>query len=241
MPAPSRASRAYVNLARVVRTFLLSSTRRDWHGAEHLAQPGGFIAVGNHATNIDPLTFAHYLWDNGVAPRIMAKDSLWKIPVLRSMLTATGQIPVSRGAASAGESLKAAEQALASGECVVVFPEGTLTREPDLWPMQGKTGVARLALATRAPVVPIAQWGAHRLLGRYRKLLKPIPRKTITVVAGPPVDLSDLYDKPVDGTVLRVATDRIMDAVTHQLEQIRGEQAPAERFVWRKGMPEPGR
>lgn len=241
MPAPSRASRTYVNLARVVRAFLLSTTRKDWHGEEHLRQPGGFIAVGNHATNIDPLTFAHYLWDNGFAPRILAKDSLWKIAVLGPMLTATGQIPVSRGTSTAGDSLRAAEQALADGECVVVFPEGTLTREPDLWPMQAKTGIARLALATRAPVVPIAQWGAHRLLGRYKKLLTPIPRKTITVVAGPPVDLSDLYDLPVDAAVLRTATDRIMDAITAQLAEIRGEQPPAERFVWRKGMPEPGK
>jgi 1-acyl-sn-glycerol-3-phosphate acyltransferase len=224
-----------------VRAFLLTATRRDWRGAEHLRRPGGFIAVGNHATNIDPLTFAHFLWDNGEAPRILAKDSLWKIPLLGRMLTATGQIPVSRGTATAGESLDAARRALEDGECVVVFPEGTLTREPDLWPMQGKTGVARLALASRAPVVPIAQWGAHRLMGRYKKLIKPIPPKTITVVAGPPVDLSDLYDVPLDGAVLREVTDRIMDAVTHQLEEIRGESAPAERFVWRKGQPEPGR
>ena len=241
MQAPERASRTYRNLAHVVRAFLLAATRRDWHGAEHLRQPGGFIAVGNHASNIDPLTFAHFLWDNGCAPRILAKDSLWKIAVLGRMLTATGQIPVSRGTASAGESLEAARRALDDGECVVVFPEGTLTREPDLWPMQGKTGVARLALASRAPVVPIAQWGAHRLMGRYKKLIKPIPPKTITVVAGPPVDLSDLYGVPLDGAVLRQATDRIMDAITRQLEEIRGASAPTERFVWRKGQPEPGR
>ncbi|WP_350339739.1 lysophospholipid acyltransferase family protein [Actinotalea lenta] len=223
----------------MIRPTLLSMTRPDWHGAEHLRQPGGFIAAGNHATNIDPLTFAHYLWDNGVAPRILAKDSLWKIPLLGRLLTATGQIPVSRGTSTAAQSLEAARRAIADGECVVVFPEGTLTREPDLWPMQGKTGVARLALASRAPVIPIAQWGAHRLLGRYKKLLKPIPRKTICVVAGPPVDLTDLYDRASEQGVLREATERIMSAITRQLEDIRGQQAPAERFVWRKGMPEP--
>ena len=241
MPSPSRSSRAYRNVARVVRAFLLPTTRRDWRGAEHLVQPGGFIVVGNHASNIDPLTFAHYLWDNGLVPRILAKDSLFSVPLLGPLLRATGQIPVSRGTASAAESLLAAKRALDEGECVVVFPEGTLTREPGLWPMQAKTGVARLALSSRAPVVPVAQWGAHRLLGRYKKLLKPFPPKIVSVVAGPPVDLADLYDRPIDAAVLREATDRIMDAVTHQLEQIRGESAPAERFVWRKGMPEPGR
>ncbi len=212
-------------------------TRSDWHGAEHLHQGRGTIVAANHQTNIDPLTFAYFLWANGVVPRILAKDSLFRVPVLRKVLVATGQIPVSRGTTTAGRSLDAAAAALAQGETVAVFPEGTLTREPDLWPMQAKTGVARLALATRAPVVPVAQWGAHRLMGRYKKLLKPIPRKKVTVVAGPPVDLSDLYDQPLDGPVLREATDRIMAAITHQLEEIRGETAPPEPFVWRRGTP----
>ena len=210
-------------------------TISDWHGAEHLNQGSGVIVAANHMTNIDPLTFAYFLWANGVVPRILAKDSLFGVPVLGWVLRATGQIPVSRGTTTAGRSLDAAAQALTDGEAVAVFPEGTLTREPDLWPMTAKTGVARLALTTKAPVVPVAQWGAQRLLGRYRKVLKPIPRKKVTLVAGPPVDLSDLYDRPLDGPVLREATDRIMDAITHQLEAIRGESAPAERFVWRRG------
>lgn len=224
-----------------MRVFLASSTRHEWSGAEHLRQPGGFIVAGNHATNVDPLTFSHFLWDNGIAPRILAKDSLFRIPVLGRLLRATGQIPVARGTAAAGDSLLAAERALAEGEVVVVFPEGTLTREPDLWPMQGRTGVARLALTTGAPVVPVAQWGAHRLLGRYKKVLKPFPRKLITVVAGPPVDLSDLAERGLDAATLREATERIMTAITTQLEEIRGERAPEARFVWRKGQPEPGR
>ncbi len=236
--APERANRAYRVLARIVRPFLAATTTRDWHGAEHLHQGVGTIVAGNHASNIDPLTFSYYLWVNGVAPRILAKDSLFRVPVLGRVLIATGQIPVSRGTATAGRSLDAAAEALAAGETVAVFPEGTLTRDPDLWPMAAKTGVARLALSTRAPVIPVTQWGAHRLLGRYKKVLKPFPRKKITVVAGPPVDLTDLYGRPMDGPVLREATERIMSAITHQLETIRGEVAPAEPFVWRRGTSE---
>ena len=236
--APERANRAYRTIAALVRPFLAATTRRDWHGAEHLHQGVGTIVAVNHVTNVDPLTSAYFLWVNGVAPRILAKDSLFRVPVLGPVLRATGQIPVSRGTSAAGRSLDAAAEALATGETVVVFPEGTLTRDPDLWPMAAKTGVARLALATRAPVVPVAQWGAHRLLGRYSKVLRPIPRKKVTVVAGPPVDLSDLYSRPLDGPVLREATDRIMAAITHQLEAIRGEVAPVERFVWRRGTGE---
>jgi 1-acyl-sn-glycerol-3-phosphate acyltransferase len=215
--------------------MLMATTKQDWRGAEHLRQDGGFIAAANHMTNVDPLTTAHFLWDNGVAPRIMAKDELFRVPVLGAMLRATQQIPVTRGTVAAGRALDGAVEALEGGQCVAVFPEGTLTRDPDLWPMQGKTGVARLALGTRAPVIPVAHWGAQNLLGRYRKLLRPIPRKTVTVIAGPPVDLEDLYGRPLQTAVLREATERIMAAITCQLEEIRGEKAPAERFVWRGG------
>lgn len=219
----------------MVRPLLLATTKPDWRGAEHLPAEGGFIAAGNHMTNVDPLTFAHFLYDNGFAPKILAKSSLFTVPVLGPILRATGQIPVFRNTAEAGKSLGAAITALQDGECVAVFPEGTLTRDPDLWPMAAKTGVARLALTTRAPVIPIAQWGPQDLLARYGKVLRAIPRKRVTIVAGPPVDLSDLYDRPLDTVVLREATERVMGAITGLLEGIRGEQAPAERYVMRRG------
>ena len=237
MPSPQRSSRAYRNVARIIRPVMVAMSVRDWHGAEHLPTEGGFIAAGNHMTNVDPLTFAHYLWDNGFVPRILAKAPLFTVPVLGRVLRATGQIPVHRNTAAAADSLAAAVQAVADGECVAVFPEGTLTRDPDLWPMVAKTGVARLALATRAPVIPIAQWGAQDLLARYGKLLKPFPRKKVTVVAGPPVDLSDLYDRPHDAATLREATERVMRAITGLLEGIRGEAAPATVYDMRKPPP----
>ncbi|MCC2312977.1 lysophospholipid acyltransferase family protein [Cellulomonas xiejunii] len=234
MPSPSRSNLAYRNVARIVRPFLFATTRPDWHGAEHLPAEGGFIAVANHMTEVDPLTFAHYLWDNGHVPRVLAKSSLFRVPVVGPVLRATGQIPVHRETAAAGDSLRSAVTAVEAGECVAVFPEGTLTRDPDLWPMAGRTGVARLALTTRAPVVPVAQWGMQDLLARYGKVLKPFPRKKVTIVAGPPVDLSDLYDRPQDTATLREATERVMSAITDLLEQIRGEQAPAERYDMRR-------
>ena len=234
MLSPERSNRAYRNVARIVRTFLFATTRPDWHGAEHMPTDRGFIAVANHLTEVDPLTFAHYLWDNGHAPRVLAKASLFRVPVLGPVLRATGQIPVHRDTAAAGDSLRAAVTALEQGECVAVFPEGTLTRDPDLWPMVGRTGVARLALTTRVPVVPVAQWGMQDLLARYGRVLKPFPRKKVTIVAGPPVDLSDLYDRPHDTATLREATERVMRAITELLEEVRGEQAPAVRFDARR-------
>jgi 1-acyl-sn-glycerol-3-phosphate acyltransferase len=234
VPAPRRSNRAYRNVARVIRPLLFSMTRPDWHGGEHLPTDRGFIAAGNHMTNVDPLTFAHYLYDHGVAPKILAKSSLFTVPVLGPVLRATGQIPVYRNTVQAGDSLRAAVDAIAAGECVAVFPEGTLTRDPDLWPMVGKTGIARLALTTQAPVIPIAQWGPQDLLGQYKKVLKPFPRKKVTVVAGPPVDLDDLYGRPLDTATLREATERVMAAITLLLEGVRGGTAPAVRFDVRR-------
>ena len=230
MPHPSRASRAYRNVARVVRPVMRTVSRLDWRGAEHLPATGGYLVVVNHVTNLDPFSFAHFMYDNGVAPRFLAKDSLFRVAVLGPILRATGQIPVARGTAEAGRSLVPAADALAAGEVVAVFPEGTLTRDPDLWPMVGKTGAARLALTTGAPVIPVAQWGAHRILGRYSRVFKPFPRKRVTVVAGPPIDLSDLMPAPgaaPDTASLRAATTRIMGTITAMLEEIRGERAPA--------------
>lgn len=213
---------------------MFAMTRPDWHGAEHLPAEGGFIAAANHMTEIDPITFAHFLYDSGFAPKILAKAPLFKVPVLGPILRATGQIPVYRNTSDAGRSLDAGVKALEDGECVAVFPEGTLTREPDLWPMKGKTGIARLALTTRVPVIPVAQWGPQDLLGRYGRVLKPFPRKKITIVTGPPVVLDDLYGRPLDSATLREATERVMDAITVLLEGIRGEKAPAERYDMRR-------
>lgn len=222
-----------------VKPFLWLTTRRDWSGVEHLPESGGFIAAANHMTNIDPLTTAHYLYDSGVAPKILAKSSLFRVPVVGAALRRTGQIPVFRHSRTAGDSLDAARESLAAGECVAIFPEGTLTRDPDLWPMVARTGVARLALTSRAPVVPIAQWGAQRLLGRYSKLLKPFPRKLVHVRAGEPVELADLYGR-TDTAALTEATSRVMAAITTMVADLRGETPPAEVYDMRKHGPGKG-
>ncbi|WP_125777534.1 lysophospholipid acyltransferase family protein [Antribacter gilvus] len=229
MPIARPDSRAYRAVAWLVRHLMFSLCRYDWRGGEHLQQPGGVIAAGNHVTELDALSFAHFLFDQGVEPRILAKKALFDSPI-GFALRATRMIPVDRGSVGAARSLEAAGEQLQRGDCVAILPEGTLTRDPDLWPMVGKTGLARIALATRLPVVPIAQWGVTEIMPRYGHVLKPFPRKKVWVWAGPPVDLSDLYDRPTDTAVLREATTRVMDAITALLEEIRGEKAPEHRF-----------
>jgi 1-acyl-sn-glycerol-3-phosphate acyltransferase len=234
VPTARPTSRTYRAIAWLVRRLMFAMVRYEWRGAENMPKNGGFIAAANHATELDALTFAHYLFDHGYEPRILAKRSLFTTPVLGSILRATRMIPVERGSAAAARSLEAAAEQLGDGACVAIFPEGTITRDPDLWPMEAKTGLARIALSTRLPVVPIAQWGAHEVLGRYGRVLKPFPRKRVQMFAGPPVDLSDLYDRPLDSTVLREAMNRVMDAITELLAELRGEPAPEARFDLRK-------
>ena len=205
-------------------------TRRDWAGAEYLPPEGvGCVVAANHLSEIDPMVVAHFLNDNDRVPRFMAKASLFQTPVTGSLLRHVGQIPVYRGSKDAVESLRGAFEAVSQGGCVVVYPEATLTRDPDMWPMRGKSGAARIAMETGCPVIPLAHWGAQRILPPYARVARLFPPVTVTVRAGPPVDLSDLSG-PRSASALREATDRIMAAVTGLLEGIRGEPAPAERF-----------
>jgi 1-acyl-sn-glycerol-3-phosphate acyltransferase len=216
-------------------------TKRDWRGWEHLPTAGGFVVSPNHVSHVDPLAFAHFMFDSGHPPFFLGKESVFRVPVVGAIVRGAEQIPVYRNTGRAADAFRAAVAAVEEGKCVGVFPEGTLTRDPHLWPMVGKTGAARIALTTRCPLVPVAQWGPQEILAPYTKRLRLFPRKTMRVMAGPPVDLSDLYDRPLDAAVLLEATDRLMAAITRLLEELRGEQAPAERFDSRKhGLPPTG-
>jgi 1-acyl-sn-glycerol-3-phosphate acyltransferase len=113
---------------------------------------------------------------------------------------------------------------------VVIYPEGTLTRDPDLWPMAGKSGAARIALDTGCPVIPVGQWGAHNLLYPYAKKPHLFPRTRITMKVGDPVPLEDLRDKPRTTENVNEATRRIMAALTDLVADLRHEAPPAERF-----------
>ncbi|MHB1063788.1 MAG: lysophospholipid acyltransferase family protein [Georgenia sp.] len=238
---PRQEPRTYRVLALILRPLLRVLTRRSWYGGEHLPRSGGFIVVANHMTNLDPLVVAHFLDGHGAAPRFLAKSELFGNRVVAALLGHAGQIPVHRGTANARDALAAADAALTAGGCVVIFPEGTFTRDPDLWPMTGRTGAARLALRTGVPVIPVAQWGAHRILPRYSNWLRIVPRRPVTVVAGPPVDLSGLDGTEPDHATLGEATARITAAITRQLAHIRAEEPPERPYDMRRdGDPRAG-
>lgn len=232
----------YRFVAAVIRPILMTTTKREWRGAEHLPGVGvGVVVSPNHISYADPLTFAHFLWDNGRAPRYLAKESVFRIPVIGKIIAACGQIPVYRESRDAAQAFRAAVAAVRAGECVGIYPEGTITRDPDLWPMAGKTGAARVALETGCAVIPVAQWGPQDILRPYSTRLRLVPPKTVQVLAGPPVDLDDLRGQPITPPILRQATDRILDAVAAQLGELRGELPPATRFdPSRVGLPRTG-
>lgn len=215
---------AYRLAAVILWPFMTVFTRHEWRGTQNLEIEGGIVVAANHLSWFDPLVISHVLWNNNQPPHFLAKDSLFRVPVLGWIMRHAGQIPVIRGTRDATAAVQAAADAAKGGKCVLVYPEGTITKDPDLWPMSAKTGAARIALMSRRPLVPLAHWGAQEVMGPYRKELKILPRKTMHVSVGPPVDLDDLYDRPVDNETLRTATDRLMEAIRGLLAGIREEQ-----------------
>jgi len=216
--------------ALLVRPILNSIAKRDWQGAENLPASGPAIAVCNHISYVDPLLFTHFLYNNGRAPRYLGKASLFKLPFIGRVLLGAGQIPVERESATASKSLTHAIAFLKAGHMLGVYPEGTLTRDKNYWPMKAKTGIARLAILTGVPVIPCAQWGAQKILPAYGKKPKLFPRSKVSVIAGPALDFSKWQGQAEDPVALEEATAYVMSAITKLLEQIRNESAPSEVF-----------
>lgn len=232
---PTPVQPTYRRLGRFAGWLLRRLTDQDWDDAAQLPRTGGVIVVSNHISNFDPPALAHYLIWHGRWPRALGKSDLWKVPVVGWLARNTGQIPVLRNTEQAKDALVAAEQALAAGECIVIYPEGTITADPDTWPMTARPGAARLALRTGCPVIPVGQWGANLVMpGKKPVWPKFRPRRTMIFRMGEPVDLSDLADRPEAEAVV-AAGARIMSAITDLVAQIRGLEAPAEVYDIRVG------
>jgi 1-acyl-sn-glycerol-3-phosphate acyltransferase len=201
--------------------------RRRFVGEQHIPNPGPAIIVVNHISYLDPVHTAVFVHHAGRVPRFMAKHTIMDLPLIGLLARRLEQIPVYRGGGDAKESLRAAIDALGKGRSVIIYPEGTITRDPDFWPMRARTGVARLALECDVPVIPVVHWNTHLVYDHYHgKKFRPLPRRTIVTQAGPPVDLSTFRGRPVDGTLLREVTDHIMRSVRDLLADVRGEPAP---------------
>ena len=224
-------SRAWRGVSKIIlRPLIPMLMRLDWHGREHFPSDGGMILAANHLSYADIFAVSLFADAAGRYPVFLAKSALFDVKGLGYVLRALGQLPVYRGQADAALVLRDAEQGLRNGACVIFYPEATVTRDPDKWPMVAKTGVARLALSTGAPVIPVAHWGAQKILpyGSFRPHL--IPRRTVRLVAGPPVDLSAFAGQPLTSQTLRAATSAIMADITRLVGELRGAEPPAEPY-----------
>ncbi|MDO5092681.1 MAG: lysophospholipid acyltransferase family protein [Propionibacteriaceae bacterium] len=228
----------YRLLACVAHGILGGLIRRSWQGQEHLPA-GGVLVVSNHLSNFDVLALGEYLIWSGRWPRFLGKSEIWRVPVVGWFARTCRQIPVLRNTDRAKDSLVHAREALEAGDCVAIFPEGTITADPDGWPMVGRLGAARLALTTGVPVVPVAQIGSDALLGRKRLELRrlfSLRRRPVSVLAGPPVDLGTFAVDPEPSREdLVAATQHIMSSLTALVADLRGETAPEGRWDMRIG------
>jgi 1-acyl-sn-glycerol-3-phosphate acyltransferase len=236
IPMPKITSREMTLAVRIVAGIIAPFARLmfkvEVQGMEKLPKSGAYILAPNHATNIDALAVAYFIYmKTKRAPHFLTKERLFRIPLVGSILLAAGQIPVFRtGGQRNDDSLRVAHAYLKAGHSVCVFPEGTLTRDPDCWPMRGKTGAVRLALDSGVPVYPVGQWGSEKIMARYSSKFRPGFWKKVSFLVGEEIDLERFRKpNPAPAEVLE-ATEVVMSAITKLVEQLRGEKAPNRRW-----------
>ena len=231
MPKINPAERHLVLV--LIASFLIPLVRTLFKlvpsGQEKLPKKGAYVLVSNHVTNVDALAMAYFVYVTlKRAPHFLAKGSLFKLPLVGPLLRGAGQIPVYRGGQRNDEPLRAAHAYLDAGHCISIFPEGTLTRDPNLWPMRGKTGAVRLALETNVPVYPVAHWGSEQILPRYGTKFRPGFWKPVRMIVGDEIDLAKYRGKKLSPAEVHEATELVMHRITELVEQLRGTIAPQE-------------
>jgi len=227
--ARSEKTAIFRTFAFLLIPFLELTGKYRLHHPENLPDEGAVVVAPNHYSDIDPLVIGYSMYKRKRMPRFLAKASLFRVPVFGWMLRKAGQVPVERAGGTGADPLAAARRIAAAGHAVVIYPEGTLTRDPDLWPMRGKFGAVRTALDAGIPLIPVASWGAQRILPRYGKI-SLFPRKDVDIVFGEPLDLSEYVGKSRDVKAMAEATEKLMNAIAALLGGLRDETPPLERW-----------
>ncbi|MDP9093300.1 MAG: 1-acyl-sn-glycerol-3-phosphate acyltransferase [Actinomycetota bacterium] len=208
--------------------------KSEYRHIDRIPQSGPAILIVNHVSHVDPFLVAKMVIDAARTPRFLAKDSIFGVPVVGAAMRGMGHIPVKRGTADARQSLAAAVDALASGKIIVLHPEGTVTRDPNGWPMAAKTGAARLSmLAPDVPVIPVVQWGVQNSIDLYRRRVRLVPRPRNTISIGQPLDLSEFHGAVHNIRTLRKVADVMGRRLREDVAVLRNEPAPTgELYVW---------
>jgi 1-acyl-sn-glycerol-3-phosphate acyltransferase len=238
VPMPGRRERLGAAWWLVIAVLYLPAralVRLQFRNVERLPPRGPAILVTNHVSHIDPFLIARMVLDVGRRPRFLAKDTIFAVPAVGAAMRGMGHIPVKRGTTQARQSFTAALEALNSGGLIVLHPEGTVTRDPEGWPMSGKSGAARLALlAEDVPVIPVAQWGVQDSIDLYKKRVRLFPRPQHVISVGEPIDLAQFRERRLGASVLTEATDVIMRRLRHDVAELRGLPEPqGELYVWK--------
>jgi 1-acyl-sn-glycerol-3-phosphate acyltransferase len=229
----------YAVLAALVGTVLGSVSRlqaarqRGRAAAAQRLPDGAIIVISNHTSYADGVLLALACRRLGRSLRLLATNGVFRVPIIGGLARRLGFIPVKRGTAEAAHSLDAAVEALGHGEAIGLFPEGRISRHPDKWPERAKTGAVRLALASGAPIVPVAIEGAHRVVGAKRiavtLFMNFFRRPKVHTAVGAPIDVRRLMHigpstEPTADEV-RHATDLVMAQLVALVAELRGEKA----------------
>lgn len=219
----------YFSVASLVRPANRFMMRRDWQGQENLPDTGMILAV-NHISDLDPLYVGDMIYTSGRIPHFLAKKELFDAPVIGKVLTRMKQIPVDRAGRSI-DSLTMAEEVLSQQGVIIIYPEGTTTKDPEMWPMVGRIGMIRLALSTGAPVIPVGQWGVHKLLPKGDKVPNIRARHTSAIRIGTESELDWIrtMDQPTQKDLV-AATEQVMGEITDLMAPLHGGTPPEKRF-----------
>ena len=229
-------------LANILRPFVRLLYKVEVTGTENLPKTGGYVLAANHVTTLDALAVAYMMYFRlHRAPHFLAKEGLFRTPIVGPVLLACGQIPVFRSGRNNTDPMQSAYDVLNAGHTIGIFPEGTLTREPNQWPMRARTGAIRLSLETGVPIIPVGQWGTEAVMETYSSKIRPKPWHKVRIVIGKPISMDPYKDKKMSTEDLVELSDKVMVEITKIVEELRGEKAPAKRFVPREhGLPEHG-
>jgi 1-acyl-sn-glycerol-3-phosphate acyltransferase len=229
-------------VANILGFFVRLMFRIEVKGLENLPKSGAYVLAANHVTYLDALAVAYMVYFKARrTPHFLAKGNLFKAPIIGDILIACEQVPVYRGGHSNREPMDAAHAILDAGRVITIYPEGTLTREPNGWPMRGKIGAIKMALEKDVPFIPMAQWGTEKILPTYSKRFRPNPFHPVRMVIGEELDLSKYRGRKLSNAEFAEANELAMKAITRLTEQLRGAKAPETLFDPREaGLAEHG-
>jgi putative phosphoserine phosphatase/1-acylglycerol-3-phosphate O-acyltransferase len=217
------------------RPELYPYARFDIAGTEHIPSAGPAIIVANHRSYFDTAAVGLTVMQAGRKPRALAKKEIFDAPVLGQLARMFGQIMVDREAGG-GDALTEAVRAVRGGEAVVIMPQGTIPRGRAFYDpkLKGKSGAARLAAKTGAPVIPIGLWGTEQVWPRSSRL------PNVTNVVHPPLVRVRVGQAVygLDGADVSADTERIMAAIEKLLPaEARTQVQPTEEEVARATPP----